>query len=63
MTLNKIFVLGLINDNTKIVVRDSEFQVLSCGNWYQNNILDFLNRDLESFTWDDDNSLYVDVKS
>ena len=62
MTISKIFESGLINDNTEVWIRDSEFHVLEHGNWYQDNILDYLKSEVESFTWQDDNKFYIDVK-
>lgn len=63
MTLEKIYDMGLINDNTEIIVRHGDsFTPLACGNWYQDNILEYTHHELESFTWQDDNKLYVDVK-
>jgi len=63
MTLEKIYDVGLIKDNTEIFVRQGEgFHVLAHGNWYQDNILKYSNYDVESFTWQDDNKIYIDVK-
>lgn len=62
MTISKIFEVGLINDDTEVWIRDSEFHVLAHGNWYQDNILDYLESEVESFTWQDDNKFYIDVK-
>lgn len=62
MTVSKIFELSLVNDNTSIWVRDKEFHVLGHGNWYQDNILEYEDREVESFTWQDDNQFYIDLK-
>lgn len=63
MTLEKIYEMGLIKDDTEIFVRQGDsFQVLAHGNWYQDNVLEYLKREVESFTWQDDNKIYVDVK-
>lgn len=61
MTLRKILELGLIKDNTELWIRD-DLHVLAHGNWYQDNILEYMNREVESFTWQDDNNFYIDVK-
>ncbi len=61
MTLSKILELGLIKDNTKLWIR-KDLDVLAHGNWYQDNILEYMNREVESFTWQDDNNFYIDVK-
>lgn len=40
MTATKINEMGLIDDDTEIVIRKSEgFDTLARGNWYQDNIL------------------------
>mgnify|MGYP006865377056 CR=1 FL=1 len=62
MTLEKLYKMNLINDNTELVIRNKDFNVLAHGNWYQDNILDFLDAIIESFTWQDDNKIYIDVK-
>lgn len=62
MTISKIFEVGLINDDTEVWIRDSEFHVLARGNGYQDNVLNYLPSEVESFTWQDDNKIYIDVK-
>ena len=62
MTINKIFELGLIHDKTSIWIRDKELHVLAHGNWYQDHILEYEDRKVESFTWQDDNQFYIDLK-
>lgn len=63
MTLEKLMLdAGLINDHTEIWIRDSEFQVLTHGNWYQDNVLDYAHCEIESFTWQNDNHIYIDLK-
>ena len=62
MTLKKIQELGLINDNTVVWVRGGDLHILTSGNWYQDNILEYAGRELESFTWQDDNNFYIDLK-
>lgn len=61
MTIGKLYEMKLINDHTEVIVRDSEFRVLTQGNWYQDNILDYNNRELESFTWQDNNKIFIDL--
>lgn len=55
--------MGLIKDNTEVWIRQGDgFHVLVHGNWYQDDILEHMNREVESFTWQDDNNFYIDVK-
>ena len=61
MTIGKLYEMKLINDHTEVIVRDSEFRVLTQGNWYQDNILDYNNHELESFTWQDNNKIFIDL--
>ena len=50
MTLKKFFDLGLVNDDTEVWIRDPDLHVLAHGDWYQDNILEYLDHELESFT-------------
>ncbi len=61
-TLRKIFDSGLANDNTNVRIRDSSLHVVVYGNWYQDCILKYLDDKVESFTWQDNENLYVNVK-
>lgn len=63
MTVTKINEMGLIDDSTEIVIRQGEgFNTLARGNWYQDDILAYEDHEIESFTWQDDNRIYIDVK-
>ena len=62
MTVGKIFEMGLARDNTEVFIRDGEFHVLAHGNWFQDHILEYKDYMVESFTWQDDEMLYIDVK-
>lgn len=65
MTVKEIFDLDLINDNTEVRVRQQDgynLHLLAHGNWYQDNVLAYVEREVESFTWQDDNNFYIDLK-
>lgn len=62
MTLKRIFMSRLINDNTEVYIRSDYFNVITQGKWYNNNIISYLNCRVESFTWEDGNNLYIDIK-
>lgn len=63
MTLKNLTEMGLIDDNTEIVIRKGEgFDTLARGNRYQDDSLAYDVREVESFTWQDDNRIYIDVK-
>lgn len=62
MTLERLFDMGLVKDNTEIYIRDEEMYIIARGNWYQDKVLDHMTDKIENFTWQDDNKLYIDVK-
>ena len=63
MTIKQILETGLIKDDTEVWIRQGDgFHVLAHGNWYQDDILEHMNREVESFTWQDDNNFYIDVR-
>lgn len=62
MTLEKLSDMGMVKDNTEIYIRDEDMNLLTRGNWYQDNVLDHMEDEIECFTWQDDNKLYIDVK-
>lgn len=62
MTLEKIYDMGLIKDSTEIYIRKGNFHVIASGNWYQDNVLDHMQDEIECFAWQDDNKLCIDVK-
>lgn len=62
MTVEKILELGLIDDDTEILIRDEDSRVLAHGNWYQDNVLAYGSRYVQSFTWQDDNKCFIDIK-
>ena len=51
-----------VNDDTEVWIRDPDLHVLAHGDWYQDNILEYLDHELESFTWQDDDNFYIDVR-
>ncbi len=62
-SLSKIYTeLGLIDDNTEVWIRDNDLHVLAHGNWYQDNVLNYLNSEVDFFTWQDDNNFYINIK-
>lgn len=50
MTLKKVHDLGLIDDNTVVWVRGADLHLITSGNWYQDNILKYMDAELECFT-------------
>lgn len=63
MKAGNIYEMEFIKDDTEIFIRQGEgFNVLAHGNWYEDKILDYADMEAESFTWQDDNKVYIDVK-
>lgn len=65
MTLENLLInhSELINDKTFIYVRNEEnFSLLTSGNWYQDNVLNYSHKEISAFTWQNDNKLYIDIK-
>ena len=62
MAVSCILELRVVNDDTEIYIRDGEPNVFARGNRHQDAIQDFSDREVESFTWQDDNKIYVDLK-
>lgn len=50
MTLSKLYDMGLISDTTEIIVRRKNFSIFAKGKWYQDQILDLLDMQLDSFS-------------
>lgn len=67
MNIQEIFELGIINDDTEIFIRNDEsatdFELLAKGHWYEDHILKYSNKKypVVSFTWQDDNKIYIDI--
>lgn len=55
-------ILAFIDDDTTVILRNNLFQTIASGRWYNDQILDRSNDLVESFTWQDDNKVYIDLK-
>ena len=63
MKIYELFETELINDYIEIFIRDEDsFHVIAHGNWYQDNILNYTQKEIQSFTWQNDNTIYIDIK-
>lgn len=62
MTVERIIMNRLIDENTEIYIRSNTFKVLTHGKWYNDNVLRYLDSRVESFSLKDDNNLYIDIK-
>ncbi len=53
--------LKLIDEETEICFRNPDMYVLAHGKWYQDNVLNYENKEIERFTWQD-GKLFIDLK-
>ncbi len=61
MTVKKI-ISALAGDNTILYIRNKDFGLATSGNWYQDHVLNYMDHEVESFTWQDDDKIYIDIK-
>lgn len=61
MTVNDILQMEITNDRTKIIIRDEDMNLVACGNWYEDCILDQIQEKAADFTWQDDNKIYIGI--
>lgn len=61
MTISKLYHAGIVKGETKIIVRTG-FGVITAGNWFMDNILEYMDKELEAFTWQDDGKVFADLK-
>lgn len=56
---------GIINDHTEIFIRKEllgHTQTIAHGNWYQDDVMAHKEDEVKSFTWKDDNEIWIDVR-
>lgn len=63
MRICDVFELGIIKDDTEVYIRNTDFNLLAKGNWYENHVVNYIIgiHSVESFTWQDDNKIYIDI--
>lgn len=61
MTVQQIIEMGLVNDMTKVFIR-KDCTFMAHGNWYQDNVLEYVDREVKSFTWQNDGKFYIDIE-
>ncbi len=62
MTVSNLHELGLITDNTEIFIRDEYLKLIAHGSWYEDEILEYSNTEVESFSWQDDDKVFIDIE-
>ena len=64
MTVNEIFELGLHDDNTiiEIFTEEGVFNRIIRGNWYQDRILDYIDKPVKEFSWKEGGVFRIKLK-
>lgn len=62
MTLEKLIMMGLVKDHTKLIIQDGNFNTLAIGKWFEDHILHYIESDVVYFDWDKENVMYIDVE-
>ena len=55
-------VLAITDDNTTVILWNNGLEPIAIGKWYYDQIVDHSHDHVKSFTWKDDNTLYIDLK-
>ncbi len=59
--IGQLLMAGLIDSSTRVYVRDFDFHVLFQGEHDSVELENFVDSRLDSFTWEDGGSLYIDL--
>ena len=51
MRVSDVFYLRFVDDNTRFVIRDSDFYVLASGHWFNDDVLGYHNHVVSGFTY------------
>ena len=64
MTVLELFALNLHDDNTivEIFMEEGVFNRILRGNWYQDHILDCLDKPVKEFTWKEGGVFRIKLK-
>ena len=54
-------VLNLVSTEETVTIRDQNFKVLVCGSKREEKFKEFWYTEVESFTWQNDGMLYIDI--
>ncbi len=61
-TVEDVFNMLEPNSDCWIIIRDQNIKKLSVGHWYEDKILDYADCDVSSFTWQNDNKIFIDIE-
>lgn len=63
MIVDNIFRLDHVCIDTFFIIRGIDFDILACGHWYEDSILKYSDRMVESYTFCcQDNTIFIDIK-
>ncbi len=65
MTLRDLIINGIVKDTDKITIA-KPLTGTACdmrkGNWFEDRVLDFMNMEIQSYSWDEDNGYSIALK-
>lgn len=65
MTLKNLITNGLVGDNEKVTIvkpLTGNLCDMRKGNWFNDQVLEFLNEEISAFSWDEDNGYSIALK-
>lgn len=60
LTVNDLLVSSLVDDKTMITI--SAGRRITAGKWFEDNILEYLQREIQSFDWSSGNTMFIELK-
>lgn len=61
MKVEDVFLMLEVDDCAEIIIWE-DYCIIAHGNWYQDDVLQYLNYMVESFTWQNGYSIYISIK-
>mgnify|MGYP001067641301 FL=1 len=62
MKVSEILSVVIVKHTQEVIIRDSDMNVLDRAPWTQESIMKYMNHEAESFAWQDDGKLFIDLK-
>ena len=62
MTVGMILENTFVEADTQVYIRDKDMNVIASGNWYVDEVQSYVTDEAESFTWQDDDKVFIDLK-
>lgn len=62
MTLGNLIANSIVDNSTEIIIRcEDSFHVIASGKRHEDNILNYIDTEIEGFTWEKENIIYIDI--